>query len=135
MQLSDDEDARLIVLVACRRGEGFGSVLDERGARRPVAHHGGDVLRGHERLMAWCFAGSRLAVCKTAQWRYVSPRASSLCRKVKVPQARMSLRAVMLVKDALPTAPLPITAFQKKRVIQTERPPNSSVRAQRRRRR
>ena len=31
VQLSEDEDARLIVLVACRRGEGFVSVLDERG--------------------------------------------------------------------------------------------------------
>ena len=30
VQLSEDEDARLIGLVACRRGEGFVSVLDER---------------------------------------------------------------------------------------------------------
>ena len=32
VQLSEDEDARLIVLLACRRGQGFVSVLDERGA-------------------------------------------------------------------------------------------------------
>ena len=31
VQLSENEDARLIVLVACRRGQGFVSVLDERG--------------------------------------------------------------------------------------------------------
>ena len=33
VQLSDDEDARLIVLVACKSHQGFVSVLDER---RPV---------------------------------------------------------------------------------------------------
>ena len=42
-----------------------------------------------------------------AQWRYVSPKPSSLSRKVKVPQARMSMCAVLLVKDALPTGPCP----------------------------
>ena len=52
-------------------------------------------------------------MCKMAQWRYVSPRASSLPRKVKVPQARMSMCAVMLVKDALPTAPRPSPPLKK----------------------
>ena len=31
VQLSEDEDARLKVLVACRRGVGLVSVLNERG--------------------------------------------------------------------------------------------------------
>ena len=31
MQLSEDVDDRLIVDVACRRGQGFGLVLEERG--------------------------------------------------------------------------------------------------------
>ena len=31
MQLSEDVDTRLIVAVACRRGQGLGSILEERG--------------------------------------------------------------------------------------------------------
>ena len=31
MQLSEDVDARLIVDVACKRGQGLGSVLEKRG--------------------------------------------------------------------------------------------------------
>ena len=31
MQLSEDLDGRLIVDVACKRGQGFGSVLEKQG--------------------------------------------------------------------------------------------------------
>ena len=47
VQLSEDVDARLIVDVACRRGQGLGSILEERGALRPGAHHGGTERFGH----------------------------------------------------------------------------------------
>ena len=59
VQMSENEDARLIVDAACSRGQGLGSVLEKRGAFDLML-----IMAGANHLAmgvapAWCFTASR----------------------------------------------------------------------------
>ena len=83
VQLFEGVDARLIVDVACRRGQGLGSILEERGPFDLVV-----IMVGTNDLAMGVAPGVVLRRPCTrsvmeeasAQWRWVCPRASSLWR-------------------------------------------------------
>ena len=59
VQMSDNEDARLIVETACKRGKGLGSVLEKRRAFDLMLIMKGAYHLAMELLLAWCFTASR----------------------------------------------------------------------------
>ena len=135
VQWSEDVDARLIVVVACRRGQGLVSVLDERGpvdlmiimARtNDLAMNGSWHGASQDPGPARGVSNGTVALREPQSFFTVETNGGTAGADVDV---RGDVREGRHADGPSAHHRLP------KRVIQTKRPPNSSVRAQRRQRR